>query len=98
MRSSRVMPTPADIIDICDYSNKIQNERRAYSDLGSYKEGGPFKVKNRVYWAYMQFAEVQAKDMLQLVKKHISDMTPDKAEDYIKYLVRMCGYPKAVFE
>ena len=98
MRSSRVMPTPADIIDICEYNKKINTGRSEYSDIGPYQEGAPFKVKNRIAWAYMQFGEVQAKDMLQLVKKHMSDMTPDKAEDYIKYLVRMCGYPKTGFE
>ena len=55
----------------------------------------PYQI---VPWAMMLFPEVQAKDMLGMVKRHISGLPQEKAIDYIKYLIRQCGYPRTVFD
>lgn len=48
----------------------------------------------KVRWAYKTYTDVINSNMLPEVQAHIASMKPAKQENYIKYLIEWCAFPK----
>jgi len=90
METSATMPTPADIIEICNSMNADKRRAQVFNDdIEAAKSREYIAPIKAVSWAYKPYSEFNPKDHENL-KAHLSDLEETRGEqaarDYMLYL------------
>jgi hypothetical protein len=89
------MPTPSDILTEVNHLEALANRspaKPAEANRAKKKE----KNKDAVPWAYKTYKQIEAEGLMPALIDHIQNkLTPKQADEYVKYLVHWCEFPKA---
>lgn len=57
-----------------------------------------YKPYKEVKWGCLTYEQALDRGLVADCLKHTSELPEEKRIDYIKYLVRVCGYPRTLFD